>query len=72
MASSVNEIDETTSMEERHYWCTVLIEEGWDERSALEATGLGVRQSSKNGVDVKECYIKNLNPNKPPKGVQFS
>ena len=69
MASNVNEIDETTSLEERHYWCTVLIEDGWDERSALEATGLGVRM---NKVGAKECYVKNLNPNRPPKGIKFS
>ena len=69
MASNVNEIDESTSLEERHYWCTVLIEDGWDERSALEATGLGVRM---NQSGAKECYIKNLNPNKPPKGIQYS
>ena len=71
MASEIGEIDETTSLEERHYWCVVLIEQGWDEESAMEATGLGVRLDPARG-GAKECYIKNLNPNRPPKGIQFS
>lgn len=70
MASTVSEIDESTSLEERHYWCTVLMEDGWDEDSAMEVTGLGVRFDSEKGA--KECYIRNLNPNQPPKGIQYS
>jgi hypothetical protein len=70
MATNINEIDEYTSLEERHYWCTVLIEKGWDEHSALETTGLGVRYDEKRGA--KECYIKNLNPNQPPRGIKLS
>jgi hypothetical protein len=70
MADNINEIDETTSFEERHYWCTVLIEKGWDEHSALDATGLGVRVDDKLGT--KECYIKVPNPNQPPSGVPLS
>ncbi len=70
MAEEIGEIDETTSLEERHYWCTVLIEQGWDERSALEATGLGVRLDDKTGA--KECYIRIPNPNRPPSGIKFS
>jgi hypothetical protein len=70
MASEISEIDETTSLEERHYWCTVLLEQGWDDEVALEATGLGVRFDAASGT--KECYIKNLNPNRPPQGIQLS
>ena len=70
MASDISEIDEFTTLEERHYWCTVLIEKGWDEHTALESTGLGVRYDEKTGA--KECYIKNLNPNRPPHGMQHS
>lgn len=70
MAADINEIDEYTSLEERHYWCTVLIEKGWDDHSALEITGLGVRYVAESGT--KECYIKNLNPNQPPRGIQLS
>jgi hypothetical protein len=70
MASNISEIDESTSLEERHYWCTVLIEEGWDEGAALEATGLGVRAVPPTGS--KECYIRNPNPNRPPKGTKYS
>jgi len=70
MASEVSEIDEHTSLEERHYWCTVLMEDGWDENSAMEMTGLGVRVNSANGG--KKCYIRILNPNRPPTGVQYS
>jgi len=70
MASHINEIDEFTTLEERHYWCTTLIEEGWDEHSALEITGLGVRVDANTGA--KECYIKNPNPNQPPGGVHHS
>jgi hypothetical protein len=70
MASEIGEINETTSLEERHYWCTVLIEQGWDEDSAMEVTGLGVRIDASRGT--KECYIRNLNPNQPPKGMKFS
>ncbi len=70
MAADINEIDEYTSLEERHYWCTVLIEKGWDENSALETTGLGVRYDEERGA--KECYIRILNPNQPPTGIKFS
>ena len=70
MASDVSEIDEQTSLEERHYWCTVLIEDGWDENSAMEMTGLGVRLHNDTGA--KECYIRILNPNRPPSGIQYS
>jgi len=70
MADNVNEIDESTTLEERHYWCTVLIEKGWDEHSAMEATGLGVREDALRGT--KECYIKIMNPNRPPHGIQYS
>jgi hypothetical protein len=70
MADDIDEIDESTSLEERHYWCTVLIERGWDERSALEATGLGVRLDERTGQ--KECYIRNFNPNRPPHGIKLS
>ena len=70
MATEIVDIDETTSLEERHYWCTVLIEQGWDDHSAMEATGLGVRVDSTRGT--KECYIRNLNPNRPPMGTKVS
>ncbi len=70
MAASVSEIDESTSLEERHYWCTVLMEEGWDEHAAMEMTGLGVRVHPDTGA--KECYIKNTSPNRPPTGVKYS
>jgi hypothetical protein len=70
MADEIAEIDESTSLEERHYWCVVLIERGWDEDSAMEATGLGVRRDRESGN--KECYIKNPNPNRPPEGTQLS
>jgi len=70
MASNVNEIDESTSLEERHYWCTVLIEDGWEEGAAMEMTGLGVRVDEEKGT--KECYIRNPSPNRPPKGIQYS
>jgi hypothetical protein len=70
MANNINEIDESTSLEERHYWCTVLIEQGWEARSALEVTGLGVRVDERTGN--KECYIHNPTPNRPPMGTQFS
>ncbi len=70
MAANINEIDEYTSLEERHYWCTVLIEKGWDENSALETTGLGVRYDEERGT--KECYIRILNPNQPPTGIKLS
>ena len=70
MASEIGEIDETTSLEERHYWCTVLLEQGWEDEAALEATGLGVRFDATKGM--KECYVKILNPNRPPEGTQFS
>lgn len=70
MASDVHDIDESTTLEERHYWCTVLIEDGWDEHSAMEATGLGVRLDPDRGT--RECYIKTLNPNRPPQGIQYS
>lgn len=70
MANDISEIDENTSREERHYWCTLLIEQGWDDRSALEVTGLGVRVDQHTGA--KECYIRNLNPNRPPNGMKIS
>jgi hypothetical protein len=70
MASEVSEIDEHTSLEERHYWCTVLMEDGWDEHSAMEMTGLGVRVDVDTGS--KECYIRIPNPNRPPIGIKYS
>jgi hypothetical protein len=70
MANAVSNIDETTSLEERHYWCAALIEQGWDERSALEVTGLSVRMNPH--TNSRECYISNPNPNFIPKGVKPS
>jgi hypothetical protein len=70
MAESFEEIDEKTSYEERHYWCTVLIERGWDQDSAMEATGLAVSVCPETGK--KECYIKNITPNRPPPGQMLA